>query len=315
MLDRLPPGSRIAVIRVRSLGDCVLTTPALSLLKAHRPDLRVAVVVEDRYASVYEGNPDVEITLPPVVAAVRAWWPEAILNLHGGTRSIAITATSRARLRAGFAHHRFASIYTHKIPRAQEIMHVDRKVHTAEHVASAMFFLGVPQVEVPRARLASVKGCVLIGSTAPINREMLGTRDYALIHPFASAPEKTWPVERFLAVAEHIDSHLGLEPIFIPGPGEPVHLFGRFRVIQNAPIQALKGLMSRARLFVGNDSGPAHIAAAYGVPCVVVFGPTDPAVWFPWRTEGRTLKMLGGIQEIAVSQVIDAVEAVKRVAA
>lgn len=52
MLDRLPPGSRIAVIRVRSLGDCVLTTPALFLLKAHRPDLRVALVVEDRYASL-----------------------------------------------------------------------------------------------------------------------------------------------------------------------------------------------------------------------------------------------------------------------
>jgi ADP-heptose:LPS heptosyltransferase len=138
---------------------------------------------------------------------------------------------------------------------------------------------------------------------------MLGTRDYALIHPFASAPEKTWPAERFLEVAEYIDTHLGLEPIFIPGPGEPVHLFGPYRVIQNAPIQALKDLMSHARLFVGNDSGPAHIAAAYGVPCVVLFGPTDPAVWFPWRTQGRALKMPGGIQEVNVRQVIEAVNA------
>jgi ADP-heptose:LPS heptosyltransferase len=138
---------------------------------------------------------------------------------------------------------------------------------------------------------------------------MLGTRDYALIHPFASAPEKTWPAERFLEVAEYIDTHLGLEPIFIPGPGEPVHLFGPYRVIQNAPIQALKDLMSHARLFVGNDSGPAHIAAAYGVPCVVLFGPTDPAVWFPWRTQGRALKMPGGIQEVNVPQVIEAVNA------
>jgi ADP-heptose:LPS heptosyltransferase len=309
MLDRLPPGSRIAVIRLRSLGDCVLTTPALSLLKAHRPDLRVAVVVEDHFAPVYEGNPDVEVTLPPTARVLRAWRPDATINLHGGTRSMTLTAVSGARYRAGFAHHRFAFLYTHRIPRAQEIMGVDRKVHTAEHVASAMFFLGVPQVEVPRARLASVKGCVLIGGTAPTSREMLGTRDYALIHPFASAPEKTWPAERFLEVAEYIDTHLGLEPIFIPGPGEPVHLFGPYRVIQNAPIQALKDLMSHARLFVGNDSGPAHIAAAYGVPCVVLFGPTDPAVWFPWRTQGRALKMPGGIQEVNVRQVIEAVNA------
>jgi heptosyltransferase-3 len=311
LLDRLPPGARIAVIRLRSLGDCVLTTPALSLLKAHRPDFRIAIVVENRFAPVYEGNPDVEVTLPPTVAALRAWRPDATINLHGGTRSMTLTVASGARYRAGFAHHRFAFLYTHKIPRAQEILRVERKVHTAEHVASAIFFLGVPPVEVPRARMASVKGHVLLGGTAPKNCEKLGSRDYALIHPFASAPEKTWPVERFLAVADHIDSHLGLEPIFIPGPGEPVHLFGRYRVIQNAPIQALKGLMSRARLFIGNDSGPAHFAAAYGVACVVVFGPTDPAVWFPWRTEGRALQMPGGIREVSIAQVIEAVEAVK----
>jgi ADP-heptose:LPS heptosyltransferase len=297
MLDRLPPGSRIAVIRVRSLGDCVLTTPALFLLKAHRPDLRVALVVEDRYASVFEGNPDVEVTLSPVVTAVRAWRPDATINLHGGTRSIALTATSRARLRAGFAHHRFASIYTCKIPRAQDIMHVERKVHTAEHVASAMFFLGVPQAEVPRARLFNAAPAALASG-------------YAVIHPFASSSEKTWPMDRFLEVAQHIEKSLGLTPVFIPGPGEPVDIFGHSKVIPNASIPELKGLMSGAHLFIGNDSGPAHIAAAYGVPCVVIFGPTDPAVWSPWRTQGRALKM-----PVTVAQAIEALEAVKRVAA
>lgn len=231
MLDRLPPGSRIAVIRLRSLGDCVLTTPALSLLKAYRPDLRLAVVVEDRFASVFEGNADVELTLPPTVSAVRAWGPDAAINLHGGTRSMTLSA-SGARYRAGFAHHRFAFLYTHKIPTAQEILGVTRKVHTAEHVASAMFFLGVPQAEVPRAQL--------FAKNTPIERS------YALIHPFASAPEKTWPPDRFLEVAEHIETNLGLEPIFIPGPGEPSDLFKNHRVIPNAPIPALKALMSGA---------------------------------------------------------------------
>lgn len=298
MLDRLAPGSRIAVIRLRSLGDCVLTTPALALLKTHRPDLRVAVVVEDRFASVFEGNPDVETTLPPTIAALRAWRPDATINLHGGTRSMALTAASGARYRAGFAHHRFAFLYTHKIPRAQEIMGVERKVHTAEHVASALFFLGLPQTEVPRARLFSAQPPDLSAS-------------YAVLHPFASAPEKTWGLERFLAVAAHIEANLNLTPVFIPGPGEPANVFGRYRVIPNAPISELKGLMSRAQLFIGNDSGPAHFAAAYGVPSVVIFGPTDPAVWFPWRTEGRALQMPGGIQEVSLPQVIEAVEAVK----
>ena len=65
LLERLPSGSRIAVIRLRSLGDCVLTTPALALLKTHRPDLRIGVVVEPRFAAVFEDNPDVDEILPP----------------------------------------------------------------------------------------------------------------------------------------------------------------------------------------------------------------------------------------------------------
>jgi ADP-heptose:LPS heptosyltransferase len=60
VLERLPPGARIAVIRLRSLGDSVLTTPALRLLKSHRPDLRVTVIVEPRFAAVFSENPDVD---------------------------------------------------------------------------------------------------------------------------------------------------------------------------------------------------------------------------------------------------------------
>src|SRR5258708_5872012 len=153
VLQRLPPGARIAVIRVRSLGDCVLTTPAISLLKQFRPDLQIAVVVEDAFAAVFSGNPDIDCILPPTISAVTRLRPHLALNLHGGGTSAWLTLMSRAGLRAGFAHFRFAPIYNVRIPRAQEILKVDRTVHTAEHLASAMFFLGVPQCEIPRATL------------------------------------------------------------------------------------------------------------------------------------------------------------------
>ena len=63
VLNSLPERARVAVIRLRSLGDCVLTTPALEILRQSRPDLRVAVVVEDRFAPVFEQNPAVESLL------------------------------------------------------------------------------------------------------------------------------------------------------------------------------------------------------------------------------------------------------------
>jgi heptosyltransferase III len=303
MLDRLPPGARIAFIRLRSLGDCVLTTPALSLLKKHRPDLRVAVVVEDRFAPVFDDNPDVETLLKPEVSSLRKWHPALTINLHGGTRSMKLSAFSGAKYRAGFAHHQGAFLYTHKIPRAQEILGVDRKVHTAEHVASAVFHLGVPQSEVPRARLEKPKGDLILQGRP------------AVIHPYASSAEKSWPVERFVLVADYIQRHLGLRPIFIPGPGESVTGFGSHRVMANLPIAKLKLVMSQAELFVGNDSGPAHFAAAYGVPSVVLFGPTDPEVWRPWQTEGAALKMEGGIAAIPVTRVIQEVDSLKKVTA
>src|ERR1700758_3020448 len=111
VLDRLPSGAHVAIVRLRSLGDCVLTTPALALLKAHRPDLRIAVVVEDRFREIFEGNPDIERILPPQAGALLRWRPWLVLNLHGGTRSMALTMAAQARVRAGFAHHRYSFLY------------------------------------------------------------------------------------------------------------------------------------------------------------------------------------------------------------
>src|SRR5580765_3672952 len=179
ILERLPEGSRIAVIRLRSLGDCVLTTPSVALLKAHRPDVRIGVVVEDRFRGVFEGNPDVDEILTADAGAIRGFGPYLTLNLHGGTRSMWMTAGSGARFRVGFRHHAYSFLYNVRIPRAQEILGTERRVHTAEHLASAMFFLGVPRVEIPRAKLDAPR----IGELLP--------EHYAVLHPFASAPEKT----------------------------------------------------------------------------------------------------------------------------
>ena len=128
-LDRVPQGGRIAIIRLRSLGDCVLTTPALAILQSARPDIETGVVVEERFSAVFEGNPAVSRILAPSYRAILKWRPTLTLNLHGGTRSQFLTAASLARLRAGFAHHKGAWLYNVKIPRAQQILGEERPVH------------------------------------------------------------------------------------------------------------------------------------------------------------------------------------------
>jgi ADP-heptose:LPS heptosyltransferase len=296
LLELAPQGARIAVVRLRSLGDCVLTTPALALLKRWRKDLDIGVVVEDRFADVFEHNPAVSAILAPSYGALIQWRPWLCLNLHGAARSMLITAASCASFRAGFAHHRGAFIYNVKIPRAQQILGVERTVHTAEHLASAMFFMGVPQGEIPRAQLFA---------EAPRTG-----RPYAVVHATAAAAYKTWRAEGYLAVAEHLRRARNLEPVFIGSADDDLEPFKSYRLIRGAPLREVKSLLAGAAMFVGNDSGPAHMAAALGVPVVVLYGRLEHCtIWSPWRASAaEKLVSEHGISTIAISEVLEAID-------
>ena len=297
VLGSLPREGRVGIIRLRSLGDCVLTTPALDILKRARPDLRLAVMVEDRFRDIFEGNPDVEELLPPRLGALRRWRPALCLNFHGGPRSAWMTALSGARHRAGFGHFRYPVAYNVRIPRAQEILGVERTVHTAEHLASAMFYLGAPMGEIPGAKLVATEG-------------RPGGPPHCVIHAVAATPQKTWRADGFLAVAERLKRG-GLEPVFIGAAGDRLAPFRAFRTVAGAPLSEIKALLAGAALFVGNDSGPAHMAAAFGVPSVTIFGPSDPAIWGPWRTASEVVRAPGGIGRVEIAQVLDAIARLK----
>ncbi len=283
------------------MGDCILTTPAISILKQARPDLVIAVVVEGRFQALFEGNADVSEILRPKVSALRRWRPDLCLNLHGGGSSAVLTALSGARFRAGFAHFRFPWIYNVRIPRAQQVLGVEGKVHTAEHLASAAFYLGAARVEIPRAKLFAG----LENGQAPTAPTI---SPYAVIHPGAAEPGKTWPADRFVAVASHLQQSFDLTPVFIGGAGDDLSAFREWRTVAGAPLDEIKSLVAGAALFVGNDSGPAHMAAAFGVPVVVIFGASDPVVWAPWRTQAEVLTERDGIASVDVRQVLEALE-------
>jgi ADP-heptose:LPS heptosyltransferase len=123
------------------------------------------------------------------------------------------------------------------------------------------------------------------------------TRTHAIIHPFATTAGKTWHAGGFLAVAQHLKQS-GLEPVFIGGGGDDFSPFHAFRAISGAPLSEVKSLVAAASLFVGNDSGPAHMAAALGVPAVVIFGASDPAIWGPWRTVSEVVIAPAGVAQV-----------------
>lgn len=292
VLEQLPERARVCIIRLRSLGDCVLTTPALNVLNKTRPDLQVGIAVEDRYSAVFDGDPTVAKVLHPTWQAVRRWRPSLCINFHGGSRSQWMTALSGAKWRAGFAHHNITLAYNIRIGRAQQILGVNRTVHTAEHLASAVFAMGAPLQDVPAAHL--------FAGESPIQGK------YAVLHPFASAPDKRWPSERFCEVARYLQLW-NIKPVFLAGSTDDGSPFSPHQVFQGSLAEA-KAVISKAAVFIGNDSGPAHIAAAFGIPSVVLFSSSNPAIWGPWRTESEIVVAPDGLGKVSVSRVIAALE-------
>ena len=302
LLCDLPSGARILIIRLRSIGDIILLTPALELLNEWRPDLRVSVMVEERFRELLEGNPAVEEVLTPgegsgvgkvisrlaVIRGLRRRGFSLCLNLHGGPTSRLFTRWGGARWRAGFHHHRGTSDYNLIVPDALTIINKP-SLHTAEHQAAALFHLGLPQQPIPRAQVFCGREHAAWWSAQRAAMNIAPHQPYAIIQPTAAYKTKQWAAEGFAKVGGYLAAQAGIVPIYSCGPGEEPVL-DTVESAVGAPIKRLQGLglgqfaaaLEGARLFVGNDSGPAHLAAALARPVVVVFGSSSSPIWGPW---------------------------------
>ena len=118
------------------------------------------------------------------------------------------------------------------------------------------------------------------------------------VHPGSGSPAKNWPAQRFAAVAQHLQRERGARVLLVSGPADnrPVAEVqaavknGRCILLDSLPLECLAAILARCKLYLGNDSGVSHLAAAVGTPAGVIFGPTDPAVWSPRGAEVQVLQ-------------------------
>ena len=142
-----------------------------------------------------------------------------------------------------------------------------RTVHTAEHLASAMFYLG-------RAAGRDSAGEAVRRLQRTHARGAHAVRGASI--RWLQSPDKTWPADRFLRGRRASAEALRSEPFSSAARATTCRRFARTARLPDAPLGEIKSLLAGASLFVGNDSGPAHMAAAFGVPVVVLFGTSDP---------------------------------------
>ncbi len=301
-LPDLPASARILIIRLRSIGDIILLTPTLSMLKEWRPDLRLSVMVEPRFRELLEGNPAVEEILIPgegfgarkllsrmeVIRQLRQRRYSVCVNLHGGPTSRMFTRWSAAPWRVGFHHYRGAGVYNIIVPDALTILNKP-SLHTAEHQAAAFFHLGLPQTAIPRAQIFSGKSQAAWWNAESARLGIDPHQRYAIVHPTAAYKTKQWAPEGFARIGSYLENEAGIAPVYSCGPGEE-SVLDAVEKEAGKPVRRLQGVglaqfaaaLTEARLFVGNDSGPAHMAAALARPVVVIFGSSSSSIWGPW---------------------------------
>jgi ADP-heptose:LPS heptosyltransferase len=300
LLAELPQRSRILIVRLRSLGDLVLETPAIASLHHWRPDLQISVLAEPRFAAVFEGNPAVCELLASgefweTVRELRQQRFSAAYNQHGGPRSTLLTALSGADARIGWKGFQFSFLYNVQVPDAREFYETPI-VHAVEHRMSQFYATGLPRGPIPRAQVFPQSDAIELVKALLLEKDIAPGTPYAVLQPGARLPGMRWPAQEFAQVASWLREKHGIASVVNLGPGDAdvwaeAHNALRDCVFLPKPldVRELIALIAGARIFVGNDSGPVHIAAATDRPAVVIYSSTNPAQWHPWKAPYRAI--------------------------
>ena len=294
---------KVLLVRLRSIGDTVLATSAVNALRRFLPDAQIDILVEDWVAPVLAEHPGLSRVIrlernslaarARIAREIRVSGYEVVYNLHGGTTATFLTRASGARHRVGYGSYQYAKLHNHQAPSAS-FLWGQEETHSVEQQLALLGWTGVPVTDRPATQLAIPESAAFVIEERLRDAKLEGKR-LALIHPAAAFATKQWAPENFARVIEHLE-RAGFSSVAIVGPGQD-KVLDELQNNCSAPITTfnlslpeVSALASRAKLFVGNDSGIAHMAAAVGTPSVVIFGSSNIAHWRPWsRAESEVV--------------------------
>jgi heptosyltransferase-1 len=302
MTDR--SGPRILISRLSAVGDCVLTMPVLCALRDHFPDACLAWLSEPLAGQLLAGHrcldhwikaPRGWLKSPSAIAELRRelrrYRFEIVVDAQSLTKSSAAGWLSGARQRIGFAP-----------PQGRELAPWlnNQRVHkTRPHVVDAHLELLHPLDVRPSDVRFDLPRCPAAASSmAPFLADGRLNSGFAVLNPGAGWDSKLWPAERYAEVAMRLGQEQSL-PTVVVWAGDRERAWAEQIVGCNAEhsvlapptsLPELVEVLRRARLFVGSDTGPMHMAAAVGTPCVAIFGPTLPQVCGPYGNRHITLQ-------------------------
>ncbi len=283
----MPTPRSIVIVKLSAIGDVLHGVPVAVALKRAFPDARIGWAVEGRAADILAGHPAVDhlfrlprgwLKSPAAVLSLRrqlhAFAPDVTIDLQGLLKSGVASWLSGARMRIGFAK---------PVAREQAWLAYTNRVrpvatHVVDRNCDLLVSLGIrdsnPTFDMPRWPVSRARVRQWLGG--------LGLAEVSvLINPGAGWASKLWPADRFAAVARGLHQRQGLRSLVVWGGGAERQTAERIvaasdgaaMLAPDTSLQDLGELCRVSRMMISSDTGPLHLAAAVGTPCVGLFGP------------------------------------------
>ena len=276
---------RILVIRGGAIGDFILTLPAIGLLRENFPHAHLEILGYQHIIALAEGRHYADAIRSIEYAALsRFFIPQAelapdLVDYFASFQQVVSYLYDPDRIfennlrRCGVKH--FVAIS----PKLDDSAHASRQL--ARPLEQLALYL-----ENPGAVLhPSADDEKFAAEFLPPNASLL-----IALHPGSGSERKNWPLSHWRALGDWLIARESQPTLLLVG-GEADHaalaaLAAAWKqapvfLVKDLPLPKLAAVLTRARLFIGHDSGISHLAAAAGAPCVLLFGPTDPEVWAP----------------------------------
>ena len=296
---------RILITRMKFIGDVVLTTPVIRSVREACPAAWIAYMGEKQAVSLLGQDPSLNeiigfdfgrptiIEQPRVACALRRRKFDLAIDLFGNPRSALLTYLSGARVRVGPDRPGRGRFYTIRVrddgkPKTAVAFHNQYLEAAGIPVVAHRPTLSITADEEREARIY----LRWVGSTdRPVETPPL----LVGIHPGATWPAKRWLPERFAELADRMTATLGARVVLTAGPQDDAttnavleHSFANITVLRGLPLRQLAAILRQCAVYVTNDNGTMHIAAAVGTPTIGIFGPGEEEIWFPYpSSEGH----------------------------
>ncbi len=281
----------LLILRGGALGDFLITLPLLKALRERWPGARIELAGNPRAAelAVLDG------TLDAAHDQVEARWSQLYRNAP-------LAASFRAWLESfdlvlSFWPDPDGDLARH-FPLNPGQLYIAGSPVVTTRPACAHFFAPLGGINLPAPRPARLTLPPYLANE--VTSRLADDPSRIAIHPGSGSARKNWPAGQWRELIGLLSPH---SVLIILGDAEQAirqemlaQASERIHILDNWPLPVLAAALARCRLFIGHDTGIGHLAAAVGTPCLLLFGPTDPAVWAP---PGKHVTVLQGDPDLA----------------